>query len=306
MTTQDYQEPHTLASAAVVVGVDGSPGSELALCWAADFAARRGRALQILHGLDLVGASRIVGPYEVIVPPVVDSVRAHGTALVARAQLEAQKANAELRVATYMSADTGSQLLLEHSKSAYAVVLGATGHTGTLGHLGSTLLAVTAHAKGTVIVVRPDPKAGNTVRGTGPVVVGVDGSPVSEAAIAAAFLEASERGVDLVAVHVWSDWDTGKFAGQNASALLDDFEEVEEALLAERLAGWQEKYPDVAVTRRIYFAGPAAQLQEWSEHAQLVVVGNRGRGGFAGLLLGSTAHSLVQHAHCPVMVVHSA
>lgn len=304
MKQQDFQDPHKLASAAVVVGVDGSPGSELALHWAADFAARRGRELQILHGLDLVGASRVLGPYEVIVPPLVDAVRAHGRALVARAVLAAHEVDPELRVSTFMSADTGSELLLERSASAYAVVLGATGDTGTLGHLGSTLLAVTAHGKGSVIVVRTDPKADNTVRTTGPVVVGVDGSPVSEAAIAAAFFEASERGADLVAVHVWSDWSAGQFASQDASVLLDDFEEVEEVILAERLAGWREKYPDVQVTRRVYFAGPAAQLREWSGHAQLVVVGNRGRGGFLGLLLGSTAHSLVQHAHCPVMVVH--
>ncbi|MRH87627.1 universal stress protein [Nocardia sp. SYP-A9097] len=306
MTPQDYQDPHQLADAAVVVGVDGSPGSELALRWAADFAAQRGRALEILHGLDLVGASRVVGAYEVIVPPLVDSVRARGTALIAHADLTARTADPGLRVSSVLSSDTGQELLLTHSAKAYAVVLGATGNTGTLGHLGSTLLAVTAHAQGAVIVVRPDPKADNTVRTSGPVVVGVDGSPVSEAAVAAAFFEASDRGTDLVAVHVWSDWDAGKFAGKDASALLDNFEEVEEAILAERLAGWQEKYPDVEVIRRVYFAGPAAQLREWSEHAQLVVVGNRGRGGFLGLLLGSTAHALVQHAHCPVMVVHGA
>ncbi|WP_442790072.1 universal stress protein [Nocardia sp. CDC160] len=86
--------------------------------------------------------------------------------------------------------------------------------------------------------------------------------------------------------------------------MLDDVETVEESVLAERLAGWQEKYPDVKVIRRVYLSSPAAQLREWSEQAQLVVVGNRGRGSFLGMLLGSTAHSLVQHAYCPVMVVH--
>lgn len=304
MTPQDYQDPHQLASAAVLVGVDGSPGSEIALRWAANFAAGRGRELRIVHGLDLVAASSVVGPYEVITPPLIDSVRAHGAALIARAELIARGADPELRVSTLVTADTGGALLLEHSATAYAIVLGATGNTGTLGHLGSTLLAVTAHAQGKVIVVRPDPKSDNTVHTTGPVVVGIDGGPISEAAIEAAFVEAAERGADLVAVHVWSDWDTGRFAGHDASVLLDDFEEVEEAILAERLAGWQEKYPEVDVIRRVYFAYPAAQLREWSEHAQLVVVGNRGRGGFLGLLLGSTAHALVQHAYCPVMVVH--
>ncbi len=60
------------------------------------------------------------------------------------------------------------------------------------------------------------------------------------------------------------------------------------------------------MTRKIYLSDPAAQLQQWSDTAQLIVVGNRGRGGFASLLFGSTTSALVQHAHCPVMVVHPA
>ncbi|QBS44782.1 hypothetical protein DMB37_36560 [Nocardia sp. CS682] len=73
---------------------------------------------------------------------------------------------------------------------------------------------------------------------------------------------------------------------------------------SERLAGWQEKYPDVTVTRKVYRTEPTEQLAEWSNSAQLIVVGSRGRGGFTGMLLGSTSHFLVQHAHCPVLVAH--
>ncbi|GAB4585662.1 universal stress protein [Nocardia sp. IFM 10818] len=306
MTQQDYDDPHRLASAAVVVGVDGTPGAELALHWAARYAARHGRELQILHGLDLVGVSKVLGTYEVVIPRVVDTMRAHGKALVLHAERTAHELEPGVRVSVHLSADSGTSLLLEHSATANAVVLGATGDLGTLAHLGSTLLAVTAHAKGTVIVVRPDPDADNAVRDSGPVVVGVDGSPVSEAAIAAAFAEASERRTNLVAVHVWSDWSFGKFAGDDALLSLTELEAVEEIILNERLAGYQEKYPEVEVNRRVYFSGPAAHLREWSKSAQLVVVGNRGRGGFLGMLLGSTAHNLVQHAQCPVMVVHSA
>ena len=64
------------------------------------------------------------------------------------------------------------------------------------------------------------------------------------------------------------------------------------------------KYPDVGVTRKVDHSGPARMLTKYSTFAQLVVVGSRGRGGFSGLLLGSTSSALVQHAHCPVMVVH--
>nr|WP_246597665.1 universal stress protein [Nocardia tengchongensis] len=208
-------------------------------------------------------------------------------------------------VSSSMSGDTAAQLLIEDSANAFAVVIGASGTAGTLAHLGSTLFAVTSHARGAVIVVRPDPDTGDAVRTTGSVVVGVDCSRTSEVAIGAAFAEASERRTGLVAMHAWSDWDTGQFAGDVGSAMSGNLDDIEEAVLAERLAGWQEKYPDVEVSREVALAGAAAELNELSKTAQLVVVGNRGRGGFAGLLLGSTAHYLVQHAHCPVMVVHA-
>jgi nucleotide-binding universal stress UspA family protein len=76
-------------------------------------------------------------------------------------------------------------------------------------------------------------------------------------------------------------------------------------MLAEAMAGWQEKYPEVTVRRRaVPSASPLATLIEEGAHAQLVVVGPRGRGGFAGLLLGSVGDGLVRHAHRPVAVVH--
>ncbi|WP_280330832.1 universal stress protein [Nocardia wallacei] len=297
-------EVHQLASAAVVVGVDGSRGSETALRWAARFASRRGRALQIVHGMNLVGTAARFGAYAVTAAPVIDAARAHGRAVVEDAERIVREIAPDLPVMIVLAADAASGVLIDHSADAYAVVLGATGSVGTLTHLGSTLLAVTGHAQGTVIVVRTDP-ADDTVHTTGPVVVGVDGSPTSEAAIAAAFAETAARGTNLVAVHTWSDWDFGQFAGRDDLFLPNaDYEQAEEAILAERLAGWQEKYPEVSVTRKVYLFRPAAQLQEWSNAAQLIVVGSRGRGGFAGLLLGFTANSLVQHAHCPVMVVH--
>jgi nucleotide-binding universal stress UspA family protein len=78
-------------------------------------------------------------------------------------------------------------------------------------------------------------------------------------------------------------------------------------LLAEQMAGWQEKYPDVAVERHpILTLNPAATLVEASSGASLLVVGSRGRGGFTGMLLGSTGRALVHHAHCTVAVVHTA
>ncbi|MFC4128435.1 universal stress protein [Nocardia rhizosphaerae] len=123
-------------------------------------------------------------------------------------------------------------------------------------------------------------------------------------AIAAAFAEAAERGAELVAVHAWSDLSEGGFAGSSYLELpIPDFGTGEEALLAERLAGWSERYP-VVVRREIELYGPRERLAAWSRSASLLVVGGRGRGGFRGLLLGSTSNRLVQRAECPVLVAH--
>jgi nucleotide-binding universal stress UspA family protein len=134
-------------------------------------------------------------------------------------------------------------------------------------------------------------------------VVGIDGSPVGEDAIAVAFEEASLRGVPLVAVHAWSDVTYDVYGVERLVNEWPAIEDGEERALAERLAGWQEKYPDVEIRRVLRRDRPRHALLEAAEKAQLVVVGSRGRGGFTGMLLGSTSQALVQHAGCPVLVV---
>ena len=160
-----------------------------------------------------------------------------------------------------------------------------------------------SHAHSPVAVVRGRHDSA-PVAESGPVVVGVDGSPASEPAIAAAFEEASSRGAPLVAVHAWYDSTCEDFSG--TVRIIPRWEPVaddEERLLARRLAGWQEKYPDVEVRRVLRRDRPRHALLEAAEKARLVVVGSRGRGGFTGMLLGSTGQALVQHAGCPVLVV---
>ena len=132
-------------------------------------------------------------------------------------------------------------------------------------------------------------------------VVGIDGSPVSEAALAFAFDAAAARGVGLVAVHAWSptaiDETLTPFMDWDAVAVEED------ALLAERLAGWVQKYPQVAVRRTVVRDGAVRALAAASREAQLVVVGSRGRGNATGLLLGSVSHGVLHASHCPVAVV---
>ncbi|MFQ6399158.1 universal stress protein [Nocardia sp. KC 131] len=302
MAAQETDQSHRLASAAIVVGTDGSANSDIAVRWAAKTAATKGRRLRIVHGLDLAAMRVVVGSYDVVEPSVIAKMHAHGVQILAAAMRSARAIAPKLTVTTELSEAKPAQMLITLSEDAHLVALGATPGVGTVLHLGSTLLAVTAHAHGSVVVVHG---AGEQPTDSRPVVVGVDGSPISEAAVAAAFAEASERNVELVAVHAWSDLSAGEFAGRSylevpAAAL----EDAENALLAERLAGWQEKYPDVQVTRKVFADGPRRHLANCSKTAQLIVVGSRGRGGFRGLLLGSTSNWLVQHADCPVMVVH--
>ncbi|MET8877386.1 universal stress protein [Nocardia sp. NPDC004604] len=303
MTIQHHTDPHRLASAEVVVGVDGSEAADLAVRWAAETASQRGRRLRIVYGLDLAAAGSVYGMYDVVMPPVINAIRRAGAELVDRARQLAQKVDPTLIVETEVSEDNPAHLLIERSETAHLVAIGAAGAGGTLSHLGSTLLAVASHGRGTIVVIR-DSDTGRQIRHSGPVVVGADGGPVSTAAVAAAFEEASERNTQLVAVHAWSDPYYDRFAGLPYTIPDRDVETAGQTLLAEQLAGWHEKYPDVQVIRKVYLSGARQALLEWSQSAQLLVLGSRGRGGFGGLLLGSTSNALVQTAYCPVMVVH--
>ena len=135
-----------------------------------------------------------------------------------------------------------------------------------------------------------------------PVLLGTDGSPASELATAIAFEEASRRHVDLIALHAWSDKEIFELPGLDWSAVKAE----EERLLSEALAGYQERYPDVTVTRLIVCDRPARALVETSESAQLIVVGSHGRGRLAGTFLGSVSNAVVQSVRMPVIVARQS
>ncbi|MBV9352553.1 MAG: universal stress protein, partial [Mycobacterium sp.] len=188
--------------------------------------------------------------------------------------------------------------LVDLSKHAQMMVVGCRVE-GLLDRLlpGSVSSGLVHHAYCPVAVI-PDEALLHSELSHLPVLVGIDGSPASELATRIAFEEASFRGVELVALHAWSDaevFDIGtmEWSAEQAGAV---------AALAERLAGWQERYPDVNVHRRIVSGHPTRHLIDQAEWAELVVVGSRGRGGFPGMLLGSVSTAVVQAGRAPVIV----
>lgn len=288
------------SEAPVVVGVDGSEPALRAVRWGAAEAARRRVNLVLVHALGI--PSQYMGPW----PPnakVREKLSERGEAFLRTAGDVARQA-ARVTVSTRVDKDNPPDVLIAASGSAGMVVLGVSGHGAFLDGLavGSTAVKVSAHGRCPVVVVRG--KGAETQPPGAPVVVGVDGSPLSDAALGYAFEEAALRGAPLVAVHAWYDneaiadvIDEARFG--NVVPVAD----IERQVLTESITGWSEKYPDVAVQPVVEQDKPRRKLLALSGDAQLVVVGGRGRGGFTGLLLGSTSQALIHHADCPVMVV---
>jgi nucleotide-binding universal stress UspA family protein len=281
----------------VVVAADGSPASDAAICWAARDAAMRNTPLTVVHAIVTPMATWPPVPYP---DSLLVGLEDEGRKIVAHAVKIAEESMPIDQKATINSQlvySTPGLALIKMSKDAELVVVGSSGR-GLLarGVLGSVSASVVRHAECPVAVIRdedplmPDPQHA-------PVLVGIDGSPASELATAIAFDEASRRGVDLLALHAWSDVAVLDVSGLDWSTV----ESAAERSLAESLAGWQERYPDVKVHRLIVRDRPARQLVEKSESAQLVVVGSHGRGGLTAML-GSVSNSVLHSVRMPLIV----
>ncbi len=291
----------TTADAPVLVGVDASEPALVAVRWGAREALARKAPLLLVAAFGWAPVNEGDDPFQ-IPPRDRDAQRADAERTLARARDAAEQAAPGVEVATDLRTGTPSGLLVDLSRQARLVVVGHRGAGGfaTL-LLGSVGAAVAAHAACPVVVVRG---AGDGVAppDAAPVVVGVDGSPLSEAAVAFAVDVAVRRGAPLVAVHAWEEigFDMTIAAPVDPAAELGR----QQALVADRMAVWHDKHPDLPIERVFVRDHPARVLRERSRGAQLVVVGSRGRGGFAGLLLGSVGQDLIRHAECPVAVVH--
>lgn len=312
-------QQHRMPARAVVVGYDASSTSEVALEFAIAEAASAGRPLHVVH--TIAYPDGLLGAADLDIDPDRDEVTQRGCE---RALTEAP----ELEVSTQTSAGGAAAWLVELSSRAQLVVVGGRDRgVARAVAVGATAPQVAAHSRCPVVVVHADDgeqvptragegdAAGDAEPADGPgaaaaarrVVVGVDGSESCTGAVEFAFDRASRLGLGLTALGCWWWQQGGPY-----ELIADDFASDasvrgrESRLVSEQLAGWSQRYPDVEVQTELVQGRPVEVLLDAAARAEMLVLGTRGRGGFAGLLLGSVSLRVLTAARRPVTIVPPA
>ncbi|WP_327075054.1 universal stress protein [Kitasatospora purpeofusca] len=274
----------------IVLGVDTEPGP-LATAWAADEADRRGLQLRLVHALPSV--AREFRPFDE--GQYHKALRERADQALTRAAAEARARHPDLTITTAVTEDVPAPALCRESAQATLVVLGTRrlNRIEEVLSLSSVAVPVSAQAHCPVAVV-PGPE--HITQAPPYVVVGVDGSPASEAAVRFALDLAARRGADVRAVLVRRRGLLGPFDPHTAEAHLRE-------LLIGATARPQALHAGVRLTHEVLHGHPVEDLARAAEHALAVVVGRRGGGGFTGMRLGSVPHGLLHRADCPVVTV---
>jgi nucleotide-binding universal stress UspA family protein len=283
-------EEDGMAAKPVLAGVDGSPESVRAVEWAAREAALRGTSLRIVAVVSMP-------PRMTPNPATDDTVAGH----IEQATAGALTAAASQAAAAAPGLDVNTQLLehtapatalVDASRNALMLVVGSRGAGGFSALvLGSVSRFAATHADCPVVVVREEISAAHRE-----VVVGVHDPGQATAALGFAFEAAALRKARLVATHARS---RSPFGGH------EDPPEEEQRTLDALLASWREKYPDVPASAEIMHAHPGRVLAGASARADLVVLGRHAPGSGHGPGVGSVTHSVLSHAHGPVVSVPS-
>ncbi len=308
MSAVSYDRP-------IVVGYkDGS--SDAALDWAATEAVRHDVPLRIVSAY--AQESAYPWGYGYLIPPasiqhLAEHVRSNAASLAEDAAQRVRRQHPGLEVITTLAHSGASGSLVTASLQASLLVLGGHARHHRMG-LASVSVSLAAHAACPVVVVpavsdddEPAPATAlhegqeRPAPAVGQVVVGADDSPESTDAIGFAFEQANARGCGLTALHAW--WVDPALLSPELLPSWQDVLDDDRAAFDAALAPWRARFPEVKVTR-VIGRGPAGNaLCAAAEGAELLVVGSRGHGGFASLLLGSVSRAVLQHAPCPVAVV---
>ena len=288
----------------VLVGLDGSDESMLAVRWAADVARRHGVALHLLHAY----LEPAMGDGYVVPAAESDFVEAAARHVLDDAADAVAAAFPDLEVARTLVHGDPRPALLVAAEGAILTVVGGKGRSRFADvMLGSVALAVAAHGRGPVAVVPPG-VALDAAAGDGPVLLGISDRADCLTAVGYAFEEAAVRGAAVLAALVVDDHTVPAFVREPA-CFGSDMQLRESAVLTEQLGGWPEKYPEVELKTVVLYGRSAAALVEHGRQLpadarpSMIVVGGRGRGGLTGMLLGSTGQALIAHSPWPVVIV---
>ncbi len=286
----------------IVVGTDLSHRADQAVTWAADRAAARAEALLVVLVLSELPIPRKSHVFAAMrTDDYLADIRDRADHRVAEIRERILAHHPQLEVEALVVEGVAAAVLAEASRTAALVVVGARGRSAsaTVRALGGTADAVTAHAVGPVAVVTD---LGRPVA-DGPVVVGVDDSEEALAAVRIAVDEAARGSRRLVALHAFDDLGALFTSGMGLwSVDIGEATGYFHTMVGDLIAPYLAEHPEVSVEIRIEPGRAASALADASSEASLLVVGSRGRGGFLGLLLGSTSKGVLREAECPVIV----
>ncbi|MFZ0324278.1 MAG: universal stress protein [Actinomycetes bacterium] len=287
----------------IVVGLDGSDAARGALDWALTTARLSHVAVRMVHAWSVPLPPVAMGP--AVSGPSEDALQEVAQTLLDEGIAYAGTVAPDVEVTAELSTTPPASAMITASKDSSMVVLGSRG-LGSFTELlvGSVSLQVATHAHCPVAIIRPHTLGEGASSYAGRIVVGVDGSALSTAAAELAFEQASLRGLGLGIVHAWEPpgFD-GPGLVMSTDEMQADIEQEQLELVSETVAGLRERFPDVNVKQDLVRGRANSVLVDASRGAELVVVGSRGRGGFASLMLGSVSHTVIHHAHAPVLVV---
>ncbi|WP_277034821.1 universal stress protein [Propionimicrobium lymphophilum] len=296
MTSTDISKVHS-----TVVGIDGSENSYLATQWAAKWAKSHGTGLTIVMVQPEVMLPRKSHVWKAMLEANYNERQKDKyLARLHKAELQAREVAPAIEVSSILLEGDVAGSLVEITKKSETLILGKRGSgQASIFTLGGVADSVVTNAGGTVITIPHDFRE----RPGGPVLVGIDDDSRAKQTVRYAFEQADKLGAPLVVMHAWYAPPAASEATMVVLVDADEINEESHAFIQSTVAELAQEYPNVKVTSKVVNANPGDALAAESKNAQLIVVSSRGRGGFTGLLLGSTSRRVVRLSSAPTAVI---